>query len=793
MPRKRAHQEPPQRDAITAACELADIDRRTVLVDPAFAERLTTHHTRRFTASLERTNAGPAEFTRDVPNVGEEALAHLDAGGLAIPGSPVRPGTILVGKATPHGDGPLTPEEKLLRAIFGEKAGDTRDTSLRASARITGTVAEASVVGERAEVVVAWDRALEVGDVLLVDDEPLVVADLRPLSADLARAGGGRTASVVKDATARDALRARSIGPYDSLDQPIRDDDGLAGQVPGAGALASLATAAPWAAWELLTIKADSPGGRVRLYESLCKGERPDVAPRSGASIPARTFQRHDIFSFFDQEPAPAPGEVAALQPEVVGQIALHLRALGLEVDLRSRAVGVAFLSSAQVLAGSCGEVREANDLTSQKLFGPIADYKCACGKHTRMRDRGVVCDECGVEVIQSRVRRERCGHIELAAPCVHPLLSGAPRRKGRARDEPAIVGESSPLRTLVVLPPALRGPAIDAAYARVLAADADGLQAAVAALFVAIADIVDRTLHPRLYSKAVDFSGAAHLVVDSSLDRGDCRVPRALLLELFRPHAYGHLELHGHATTIKSARRMVDDERPAALDAIAEASEGYPVLLMSGKTVVARRVRAWDAPAIAVDAATADALAARVVTLHVPLAHEAAVTVADMDDPSPARPSESVGWLAQARRDGRLVDAALRAAVSDERDPVDDPMVHLALGRAPEPVDEPSLEHWQAAETTRQQAVRERLAEARADDPAPSPVHPHLDRSVDELELSVRTANGLANLGVTTLRDLCARTEADLLRSKQFGPKSLAELREILAELGLSLGMADV
>ena len=120
----------PRRPAVAARSEHADLDPRVVVVDPTFAATLTTRHTRSFVVTLARSDAGVDEFTRAIPNVGEALLEHLDADGLATPGSPVRPGTILVGKRTPT-PGEPSPEEKLLRAIFGEKAGDVRDSSLR--------------------------------------------------------------------------------------------------------------------------------------------------------------------------------------------------------------------------------------------------------------------------------------------------------------------------------------------------------------------------------------------------------------------------------------------------------------------------------------------------------------------------------------------------------------------------------------------------------------------------------------------------------------------------------------
>jgi DNA-directed RNA polymerase subunit beta len=91
------------------------------------------------------TKLGPEDITRDIPNVGEEALRNLDEAGIVYIGAEVHPGDILVGKITPKGEVPMTPEEKLLRAIFGEKASDVRDTSLKLPPGVSGTIVEVRV------------------------------------------------------------------------------------------------------------------------------------------------------------------------------------------------------------------------------------------------------------------------------------------------------------------------------------------------------------------------------------------------------------------------------------------------------------------------------------------------------------------------------------------------------------------------------------------------------------------------------------------------------------------------
>jgi DNA-directed RNA polymerase subunit beta len=109
----------------------------------------TSIHIEEFEVSARDTKLGQEEITRDIPNVGEEALKNLDEAGIVYIGAEVKPGDILVGKVTPKGESPMTPEEKLLRAIFGEKASDVRDTSLRLPPGVSGTIVEVRVFSRR--------------------------------------------------------------------------------------------------------------------------------------------------------------------------------------------------------------------------------------------------------------------------------------------------------------------------------------------------------------------------------------------------------------------------------------------------------------------------------------------------------------------------------------------------------------------------------------------------------------------------------------------------------------------
>ena len=119
----------------------------SILISERVVERdyFTSIHIEELNTVSRDTKLGPEEITRDIPNVGEAALAKLDESGIVYIGAEVNPGDILVGKVTPKGETQLTPEEKLLRAIFGEKASDVKDTSLRLPSGMSGTVIDVHV------------------------------------------------------------------------------------------------------------------------------------------------------------------------------------------------------------------------------------------------------------------------------------------------------------------------------------------------------------------------------------------------------------------------------------------------------------------------------------------------------------------------------------------------------------------------------------------------------------------------------------------------------------------------
>ncbi|MDA8769945.1 DNA-directed RNA polymerase subunit beta [Planktomarina temperata] len=127
-----------------------------IVLDDVF----TSVHIEEFEVAARDTKLGPEEITRDIPNVGEEALRNLDEAGIVYIGAEVGPADILVGKITPKGESPMTPEEKLLRAIFGEKASDVRDTSLRLPPGDYGTIVEVRVFNRHG--VEKDERALQI-------------------------------------------------------------------------------------------------------------------------------------------------------------------------------------------------------------------------------------------------------------------------------------------------------------------------------------------------------------------------------------------------------------------------------------------------------------------------------------------------------------------------------------------------------------------------------------------------------------------------------------------------------
>jgi len=143
----------------------------------------TSIHIEEFETSARDTKLGPEEITRDIPNVSEGALSHLDEAGIIHVGAHVKQGHILVGKVTPKGETQLTPEEKLLRAIFGEKAGDVRDASLRCPPGIEGVVVGVQVFARKGVEKDARQLAIEAEEIDRIrknsEDEKRIILEVR--------------------------------------------------------------------------------------------------------------------------------------------------------------------------------------------------------------------------------------------------------------------------------------------------------------------------------------------------------------------------------------------------------------------------------------------------------------------------------------------------------------------------------------------------------------------------------------------------------------------------------------
>ncbi len=143
----------------------------------------TSIHIEEFETSARDTKLGPEEITRDIPNVSETALAQLDEAGVIHIGAQVRQGSILVGKVTPKGETQLTPEEKLLRAIFGEKAGDVRDASLRCPPGIEGVVVGVQVFARKGAEKDSRQLAIEADEIARIrknsEDEKRIILEVR--------------------------------------------------------------------------------------------------------------------------------------------------------------------------------------------------------------------------------------------------------------------------------------------------------------------------------------------------------------------------------------------------------------------------------------------------------------------------------------------------------------------------------------------------------------------------------------------------------------------------------------
>src|SRR5947208_3147027 len=298
-------------------------------------------------------------------------------------------------------------------------------------------------------------------------------------------------------------------------------------------------------------------------------------------------------------------------------------------------AIKIGLASPDKIRSWSFGEVKkpetinyrtfkpERDGLFCAKIFGPIKDYECLCGKYKRLKHRGVICEKCGVEVTQTKVRRERMGHIDLAAPCAHiwllkvlPVLPPdlrplVPLDGGRFATSDLndlyrrVINRNSRLRRLLEL----KAPEIIARNEkRMLQEAVDSLldngrrgKAMTGANKRALKSLADMIkgksgrFRQNLLGKRVDYSGRSVIVVGPTLKLHQCGLPKLMALELFKPFIFHKLEVMGLATTIKAAKRMVESQEPVVWDILEDVIREHPVLLNRAPTLHRLGIQAFE------------------------------------------------------------------------------------------------------------------------------------------------------------------------------------------------------
>nr|WP_200873705.1 DNA-directed RNA polymerase subunit beta [Candidatus Magnetobacterium casensis] len=244
-----------------------------------------------------------------------------------------------------------------------------------------------------------------------------------------------------------DKLHARSIGPYSLVtQQPLGGKAQFGGQRLGEMEVWALeAYGASYSLQEFLTVKSDDVSGRAKMYEAIVKGDatlEPGVPESFHVLIKELQSLCLDV-ELLERKGPLGSKELQDKTPENIYSLYQKPRN-----PKDFEAIRIRLASPDKIREWSFGEVKkpetinyrtfkpEKDGLFCAKIFGPVKDWECICGKYKRMKHRGVVCDKCGVEVIQSKVRRERLAHIELCTPVAHIwFLKGVPSRIGMLLD----------------------------------------------------------------------------------------------------------------------------------------------------------------------------------------------------------------------------------------------------------------------------------------------------------------------------------------------------------------------
>src|SRR6267143_1447478 len=329
-----------------------------------------------------------------------------------------------------------------------------------------------------------------------------------------------------------------------------------------------------------------------------------------------------------------------------MNQEMINVFQVGKEVPAFDR-IRISLASPDQILRWSHGEVKkpetinyrtfkpERDGLFCARIFGPVKDYECLCGKYKRMKYKGIVCEKCGVEVTVQKVRRDRMGHIELASPVAHIwFLKSLPSRIGLMLDmtlkdlervlyfENYVVLEPglTPLKERQLLTEEEYFKAQDEfgedSFTAMIGAEAMRiLLEAVDALFdngrrgrvitgankrplKSLADMLkgkQGRFRQNLLGKRVDYSGRSVIVVGPELKLHQCGLPKKMALELFKPFIYSRLDAKGLSTTVKQAKKLVEKEKPEVWDILDEVIREHPVLLNRAPTLHRLGIQAFE------------------------------------------------------------------------------------------------------------------------------------------------------------------------------------------------------
>lgn len=560
-------------------------------------------------------------ITQDVPTASEADLFHLDDNGVVKIGTVVKAGDILIGRVAPKSEGKLTDDEKVLRAIFGDKIKEFEDTSCRMNLQDGAIVTDARYLPtiDTAEVDILIARDLRVGDILDWSGEgkpQFVVSAILPedqmpwiprfhkraeivinqtlvkgfkFDESIVRFNDGlRKRKKVARIQLRkipmlyeEKIQARSTGSYHIVTgQPLNDP---ANWIQGARVAKSdlswlMSAGCESVVEELLTFKSSSREA-FEIYNALVRRARLIL-------------------------PTAAPG--------VLKVILKILQSLAVSIYVEENHLRLEFANDDAIRSWSYGEVtcsetlhyitgKPARDgLFCQKIFGPTENFCCACGKYSRVRYRGVICEKCGVEVVTTSVRKERMGHIALASPVTHPLarhilLNVLPvlppdLRPMIAREGKFLTDDLNGLyRNVINRNRRLRILLEISAPEQIIRLEKKLLQESVNKLFGTgpadklhtLLKFAENTIHS-LWQKRVDYSGEGIVVPNPDIEELQCGLPKKMALEIFKPIVMAALVQKMLTHSIKSAKRLIDDQAPEAYELLQTLM--MPYLILVGK-----------------------------------------------------------------------------------------------------------------------------------------------------------------------------------------------------------------